>query len=299
MIVLTISEVFQMLKVSDWAVVIVILIITLLAVTITRRLMNRFIKLASEKLKTDPTRYKFFKHLLTATISMVGIGLAIYSIPTLKALAISLFAGAGIIAVIIGFASQAAFSNIVSGIFIVIFKPFRIGDRINVAGGTTYAGVVEDITLRHTVIRNYENRMIIMPNSVISNETVINSSIIDERVCMWFEVGISYDSDIDHAIKIIQEEAEAHPNLIDNRNEQEKADGVPQVVVRVMGFGDSSVNLRAWLWAAEPPKGFVMTKDLYHSVKKRFDKEGIEIPFPHRTLVFKNPKEQQLGEGPK
>ena len=288
MIILGISDVVGMLKTSDWAVVIVILVLTIIAVAVTRSFMNRFIRLASEKLNTDPTRYKFFKHLLSATITMVGLGLAIYSIPTLKALAISLFAGAGIIAVIIGFASQAAFSNIISGIFIVIFKPFRIGDRISISGNTDYSGLVEDITLRHTVIRNYENRMIIMPNSVISNETVINSSIIDEKVCMWFEMGISYDSDVDLAINIIREEAEAHPNLIDNRSDQEISDGVQKVLVRVMGFGDSSVNLRAWLWAADPPKGFVMTKDLNKSVKERFDKEGIEIPFPHRTLVFKN-----------
>lgn len=288
MFFLTISEVFLMLKSSDWVVVILILIITFIATAMVRRFMNRFIKITSEKLNTDPTRYKFLKHLLTATISMVGLGLAIYSIPTLKALAISLFAGAGIIAVIVGFASQAAFSNIVSGIFIVLFKPFRLGDRINIAGNADFSGVVEDITLRHTVIRNYENRMVIMPNSIISNETVINSSIIDEKVCMWFELGISYDSDVDLAFRIIQEEAEQHPNLIDTRTAEDLANGVPKVVVRVMGYGDSSVNLRAWIWADDAPKGFVMTKDLYKTVKQSFDKEGVEIPFPYRTVVFKN-----------
>ena len=255
--------------------------------------MTRFIHIASEKLNTDPTRYKFFKHILTATITMVGLGLAIYSIPTLKALAISLFAGAGIIAVIIGFASQAAFSNIVSGVFIVIFRPFGIGDRINIAGNAEFSGVVEDITLRHTIIRNYENRMVIMPNSVISNETVINSTIIDEKVCMWFEIGISYDSDVDLAFKIIEEEAEKHPNLLDTRSSQDLKDQVRKVVVRVMGYGDSSVDLRASLWAESPPKGFVMSKDLNKSIKARFDSEGIEIPFPHRTIVFKNKEEGQ------
>lgn len=293
MIIQTISDVFQLLKMSDWAVVIFILVVTIIAVAVTRRLMNRFILITSEKLNTDPTRYKFFKHILTATITMVGLGLAIYSIPTLKALAISLFAGAGIIAVIIGFASQAAFSNIVSGVFIVIFKPFRIGDRISISGNTGYSGVVEDITLRHTVIRNYENRMVIMPNTVISNETVINSSIIDEKVCMWFEIGISYDSDVDLAINIIREEAEKHRNLLDNRSPQDLKDDIDKVIIRVMGYGDSSVDLRAWLWAESPPKGFVMSKDLNKSIKARFDKEGVEIPFPHRTIVFKTKEDEQ------
>lgn len=146
--------------------------------------MNRFIRLATERLKTDATSYKFLKHLITSTITLAGLGLAVYGIPTLKALTLSLFAGAAIIAVIVDFASQAAFANIVSGVFIVIFKPFRIGDRINTSGKAEYSGVVKDITLRHTVIRNYENRMVIMPNSIISNETLINSSIIDQKVCL-------------------------------------------------------------------------------------------------------------------
>lgn len=295
--ILGITKAFNDLLVYDWAVVIAIILITFLVATVVRRILNRFIKITSERLNTDPTRYKFFKHLITATIFLVGFGLAIYSIPTLKALAISLFAGAGIIAVIVGFASQAAFSNIVSGVFIVIFKPFRIGDRINIAGKSEFSGVVEDITLRHTVIRNYENRMVIMPNSVISNETVVNSSIIDEKVCIWFEIGISYDSNADLAMRIIQEEAEKHPHLIDVRTEEDLAENAPKVVVRIMSFGDSSVNLRAWLWADDAPRGFVMSKDLNKAVKDRFDAEGVEIPFPHRTIVFKNKDQSPLGSG--
>ena len=294
MLILNISDAFKSLIFYDWIVVIGILVITFIVATLARQVMNRFIRIASDKLNTDPTSYKFLKHLITATITLLGLGLAIYSIPTLKALAISLFAGAGIIAVIVGFASQAAFANIVSGIFIVIFKPFRIGDRINISGKSEYSGIVEDITLRHTVIRNYENRMVIMPNSVISNETVVNSSIIDEKVCMWFEIGISYDSDVDLAMNIIREEAENHPNLIDIRTAEDLRNNVPRVIVRVMGFGDSSVNLRAWLWAEDAPKGFVMTKDLNKSVKARFDKEGVEIPFPYRTIVFKNPDDAKM-----
>jgi small-conductance mechanosensitive channel len=164
-----------------------------------------------------------------------------------------------------------------------------MGDRISIGANKMYAGRVEDITLRHTVIRNWENRMVIIPNAIISNETVINSSIIDEKVCSFFELGISYDSDMDLAMNIIKEEAGAHPNLIDNRSPEEIEQGVPKVVVRVMGYGESSINLRGYLWANTTTEAFIMSKDLYKTVKERFDKEGVEIPFPYRTLVFKNP----------
>ena len=123
------------------------------------------------------------------------------TIPKLKSLGVTIFAGAGILAAIIGFASQAAFSNIVSGIFIVIFKPFRVGDIVKISN--LYSGIVEDITLRHTVISDFENKRLIIPNSVISAETIHNSNILDNKICNHIWYGISYDSDVDLATSII------------------------------------------------------------------------------------------------
>jgi small-conductance mechanosensitive channel len=138
------------------------------------------------------------------------------------------------------------------------------------------------------VIRSFENRRLIIPNSVISSEIVINSSIVDERVCNFIEMGISYDSDMDRAMEIMREEAMAHPDYIDGRSDEEKDNGVPEVVTRVIGFGDSSVNLRAFVWTIDHTSGFKLKTDLYKSIKEQFDKHGIEIPFPYRTIVYKN-----------
>ena len=265
----------------------IILAVTFLIERIIKRILNTSLKKSSHKIKVDPTKYNFFRHSVSDLIYIVGIGVAIYMIPSLRTLSISLFAGAGILAVIIGFASQQAFSNIIGGIFIVIFKPYRVGDRVKI--GADVSGIVEDITLRHTVIRNWENKRIIIPNSKISDQTIENPDIKDPKICKFVEFGISYDSDIGKAMKIIQEEAEKHENCIDNRTEEEKEDKAPKVRVRVIGFGDSSVNLRAWAWAEDAGKAFAMTCDLNKSVKERFDREGIEIPFPYRTVVFKGP----------
>ncbi len=127
-----------------------------------------------------------------------------------------------------------------------------------------------------------------IPNNKISDETIINSSIVEELTCIFFEIGISYDANMDRAMKIIAEEAMAHPLTIDNRSDEEKEEGHPIVMVRVIGFGDSSVNLRGYVWAPSPADGFTLKCDLNKSIKERFDAEGIEIPFPYRTLVFKN-----------
>lgn len=267
---------------------ILIILLALLITKFFRILMHRYFEKSSRILRVDPTRYRFFKNAVSFIIFLLAFIIIFYTIPELRTIGVSLFAGAGIFAIIIGFASQAAFANIISGIFIVASRPFRVGDYIRISD--EYMGVVEDITLRHTVIRNNENRRIIIPNAVINNQTIINSNIVDEKVCSLIEIGISYDSDLDRAIGIIQDEVTKHPMSIDNRTEEDISEGTPRVVVRVMGFGESSVMLRAYAWASSSFNAFVMRTDLFRTIKARFDNEGIEIPFPYRTIVMKGNK---------
>jgi small-conductance mechanosensitive channel len=151
---------------------------------------------------------------------------------------------------------------------------------------------VEDITLRHTVIRTFDNNRIIVPNSVINSEIILNENIVDQMTIKFLDIGISYDSDMDKAIRIIQEEAKKHPEFLDNRTGEQIANNEDPVTVRVLEFGESSVNLRAYIWAGDPRTAFIMGCDLNKSVKQRFDKEGIEIPFPYRTIVFKNDRDR-------
>ena len=269
----------------------IILFFTIAFGAISSRLFRRAIKKTEkEGGHSDLTNLKFLKRGINVLIYLVGIGFSIYVVPEFRVIAKGMFASAGLLAIAVGFAAQQALSNIVSGVFIVIFKPYKIGDRLSIQ--TDLNGVVEDINLRHTVIRNFENKRIIIPNSVISNEVLINSNYGDDKIIKWIDFSISYDSDIDLARKIMKEEVEAHPNFIDGRNEEQIAAEEEIIPVRLISFGDSSVNLRAWVWAEDPPKAFVMGTDLNESIKKRFDKEGIEIPFPYRTLVYKEKKEE-------
>jgi small-conductance mechanosensitive channel len=262
-----------------------IVITTLVLVWLFNRFMRRFIKKSSLVLENDPTNYQFLRYAVSMLFYLIGFGLAIYTIPSLKNIAQSMLAGAGIAAVAVSFASQAALSNIIAGVFIVIFKPFRVNDRVTIKD--TMTGIVEDITLRHTVIRNFQNRRVIIPNSIISDEVIVNSDLVETKVCQWIEMGISYNSDIDLARKIMIEEVEAHPFVIDNRTEEEIENGEPKIPVRVVSLGESSVNLRAWAWGKDSADAFRMQCELLESIKKRFDKEGIEIPFPHRTLYIR------------
>jgi len=262
-----------------------VIIATVLIALLTNRFFLRQIRKSSQELNNDPTNYKFLRHLVVWLIYILGFSIAIYTVPNLRTLASSLLAGAGILAVAVGFASQQALSNVISGIFLVVFKPFRVNDRLQIRELT---GVVEDITLRHTVIRNFENRRIIIPNAVMSDEIVINSDFEDGKICKWIDIGISYDSNIDVAKKIMEDEVLNHSLHIDPRSPEAVANNEPIVPVRVTRLDSSAVNLRAWAWATDVANGFVMQCDLLESIKKRFDREGINIPFPQTTISFKN-----------
>lgn len=262
------------------------LAVALITSFILKKILGVIIKRYSEKLKTDPTNFSFLKNSVSFIIFTSAIIFIFYEIPYLHSIGTALFAGAGVIAVVVGFASQKAFSNIISGIFILIFKPFKISDIIEFNNGQK--GIVEDITLRHTLIKDYENRRIVIPNSIISEETITNCNIQDEKIRKHLMFSISYDSNIDKAIEIIQKEASKHPLVIDHRTEEEKEINEPPVIVRVVALSDFSVDLKAYVWANNNDEGFVIKCDLLKSVKEQFDKQHIEIPFPYRTIVYKN-----------
>jgi small conductance mechanosensitive channel len=271
-----------------WGYILFSVIVLTVAVVVGRSLrfiMGRMIRGASTKLKVDPTKYNFLKNAVEFIVYIIALIVLFNSIPTLKSYGAALFAGAGVLAAIVGFASQSAFSNIISGIFIVIFRPFSVGDRVKV--GQLYSGDVEDITLRHTVIKDFENRRIVIPNSVINNETIINSTLENEVLCMFIELGLSFDSNLDQALRIMQEEAMKHPDCLDNRTPEEIESGVPQVRVRLVNISETALQLRAGAWAKDPATGFAMKCDLLRSIKLRFDEAGLSLARPQQTVYLK------------
>lgn len=261
-----------------------IFLLTLLIAFIVNRMFSRFIKKSSEFMNNDPTNYQFLRHVIVGLIYLVGFSIALFTLPSFKTLASSLLTGAGILVVVAGFASQYALSNVVSGLFIVIFKPFRVNDRLTI---NNISGAVEDITLRHVVIRDLNNRRVVIPNSVISNDVIINADYKDERICRWITVGISYDSNIDLAKQIIQEIVENHPLNIDGRTPEQLEKGAPKVMTRVIALGQSSIDIRAWAWAGDLADAFVMECDSIEAIKKKFDEVGIEIPFQSHNIYLK------------
>jgi small-conductance mechanosensitive channel len=172
----------------------------------------------------------------------------------------------------IGFAMQDVIQNFVAGIFIFTDKPFRIDDWIE---WDDNAGVVEDISLRVSRVRTFDNELLTVPNSQLT-DGVIKNPVAKDKLRLKFLFGIGYDDDIDKATEIIIEEAKAHEGIMDD----------PAPSVRLTELGDSSVGLQSRIWIANPSRAdFVKVRGEYvTAVKQRFDEEDINIPYPNRTI---------------
>lgn len=266
--------------------VLAVLAVAFIVSRVLRVVIGRFIRSAATKLKVDPTRYNFFKNAVDFIIFLIAAIIIFRSIPYFRTVGTTLLTGAGVLAAIVGFASQSAFSNIISGFFLVIFKPFSVGDRVRI--GQLYTGDVEDITLRHTVIKDFENRRIVIPNSVISNETIINSTLTDEKVCVFIEVPIAFTAPAGKAMEIIKHECLQHPHCIDNRSPEELTKGEDQVMVRVITYGDFGLQLRGYAWTNNATLAFELKCDVLKSVQERFLKEQIEFGYPGRVMINKS-----------
>jgi small-conductance mechanosensitive channel len=185
--------------------------------------------------------------------------------------AFAVFGGA--LALAIGFAAQDLIGNFVAGVFILKDKPFEVGDWIE---WNDNAGRVEDVDLRVSRVRTFDNERITVPNGELANNAVTNP-VAYGTLRQRFTFGIGYDDDIDAATGVILEEARAHPEILDD----------PGPSVRLTELGDSDVGLQARIWIAEPDRAdFVRIRSEYvQAVKERFDAAGIDIPYVHRELT--------------
>lgn len=204
----------------------------------------------------------------------------------------TLLASGGVIAVVIGLAAQEAAGNFINGLMIVMFKPFKIGDLIKINNGELM-GTVVDISLRHTVIQTYENTKIIVPNSVMDKAVLENVTAVNDRKVNFLELEISYESDLAKAMSIMSEEVKKHPQYMDGRSAEEKQQHVPEVVIRLIDFGESGIKLKATVYSKNNAQGYAMLSDIRIAVKKRFDEAGIVIPYPHRTVIMKKEDPKQ------
>lgn len=183
---------------------------------------------------------------------------------------LSTIAAAGTLA--IGFAMQDVIANFVAGVFIYTDRPFRIGDWIV---WDESEGIVEDISLRVTRVRTFDNELLTVPNSLLT-DGVIKNPVANDKLRIQFEFGIGYENDIQAATDIIVEEAKQLDDILDD----------PAPSVHLTELADSYVELTARVWIPDPSRAdYISTRGEYvTNVKHAFDTHGIDIPYPHMDL---------------
>lgn len=228
--------------------------------------------------RTDETLWRFVLHLKSFLVLLISFMIFASIVPGLRAFLGTLVAGAGITAVIFGFAAKSTFANLISGVALAVYRPIRIGDTVKIEEDY---GIIEDITLRHTVLLTWDLTRIVIPNEKLDQMTLVNYTLTDQLLLVRLEFGVSYDTDLDLARELLLDEARRCPHRM--------ADGsAPDPPwVKVVGWGDFSITLRVNLYTKNVDDYWSARFHLIEAVKKRFDREGIEIPFPYRTVVFK------------
>ncbi|KMQ51617.1 Potassium efflux system KefA protein / Small-conductance mechanosensitive channel [Chitinispirillum alkaliphilum] len=186
----------------------------------------------------------------------------------------ALLAGLGIVGIAVGFGAQNLVKDVISGLFIIIENHIRVGD-VAILNGT--GGLVEQVNLRTTVLRSADGVLHVFHNGSINTL----SNMTYEFSYYVFDIGVAYKEDTDQVCRILQElgdEMMSDPEYKDLILE-------PMNVLGVDKFEDSAVMIKARIKTL-PIKQWMVGRELNRRIKKRFDEEGIEIPFPHRTLYF-------------
>jgi len=224
------------------------------------------VRKAMERHKTDPVLVSFLSNMLYYLLIVVVV---IAAIGRLGVQTTSLVAVLGAAGLAVGLALQGSLSNFAAGVLIILFRPFKIGDFVEV-GGT--AGIIEEIGILTTHMRTPDNKAIIVPNSNVMGQNITNFSAKDtRRVDLVF--GISYGDDVVKAKAVLTDVVNSHPLVLKD----------PAPTIGVVALADSSVNfaVRPWVKASDY---WTVYFDLHEQVKVRLDKEGITIPFPQRDV---------------
>lgn len=248
-------------RISLFIRVVLMLAIGLPIVSFARKLLARIIKdklsLQAELLLVRTVTYVLYLILAVMVLNEFGFKIS------------ALLGAAGVFGIAIGFASQTSISNIISGIFLISEKPFMMGDIIEI---DSTMGTIDSIDLLSIKLRTFDNRYVRIPNETMIKSEVINLTKFDVRRAQ-IVIGVAYKEDVRRVLEILKDIAANLPDAL--------SDPAPLVIAD--GFGKSSIDISFGVWTATS-NAVNMKTQMILAVKERFDKEGIEIPFPHLSI---------------
>jgi small conductance mechanosensitive channel len=229
-------------------------------------LLVRGMRKVMQRQEVDQTLETFVSNLVRMVLMVIVVIAAIGALGIQTTSFIAIFGAAGLA---VGLALQGSLSNFASGVLIVLFRPYRVGDFVEAAG---ISGVVLEVQILTTVLKTGDNKQIIVPNGQIMDSIITNYSANDTRR-VDMVVGVSYDDDLDKVRATLEELVAAEERILDD----------PACTIAVSELADSSVNFVVRPWVKTSDYWGVMF-DMTEAIKKRFDKEGISFPFPQQDV---------------
>ncbi len=258
-------------QITAWTICYILLLLVLLY-TITNRMKHWVVDRLFAKSHIDYGVRQAIGTIVAYTIVVIGT-LVILDSAGINLSALAIVAGA--LGIGIGFGLQNVTTNFISGIIILLERPIKVGDRVQVEGAT---GDVVKISLRATTIVTNDNIAVIVPNSEFISSKVINWSYGNPDVRCNFPISVAYGTDPELVRDVLLEIAENHPGVLKDK----KSD------VLLDEFGDSSLNfiLRVWTRAYTTKPG-VLHSEINYEIAKKFEQHGIQIPFPQRDIFIR------------
>lgn len=243
-------------------------LLVLLLFILLARILSRAIGRVLERRKKDKEIAILLTRIVRWSVIILGVILALEQAGQDVS---ALLAGVGILGFTVGFALQDISANLVSGIILLLEQPFEIGDSIETAG---YGGTVKNIQLRATELLTWDGLMVLIPNKEVFTSTITNFSRISQRR-IGLSVGVGYESDLEQVEKTALEALKEVPGI--------KADPAPFMLVD--SFGDSAINITVYFWYGTKDEVISdMTNVGALTIKKAFDRAGISIPYPIRSV---------------
>lgn len=230
--------------------------------------------------KTKAVHLHFSKSAINIVIDIILIYTLAQQFEVTKDISKVLLQSGSLVVAIATFAAQQALANVISGITISASKPYNVDEKIRVIqGGTVIAeGIVKDVTIRHTVIYQFNGESCIVPNSVMDSAVIINTNFT-ENIGNFMEVEISYDADMEKAIQIVKVICAGHELTL---NTEENA-------VTVSGYTQNGVILKTTIWTKDLNDSFKACSDIRIAIVREFKKNGIEIPYQTVTVCHQEP----------
>src|SRR5215472_6142184 len=234
--------------------------------------------LARDTLYVDRTTVNFLAQLARIGVYLIAFISYAHLVPPLKSLGTAWLASVSVISVIFGLAAQSTLGNLIAGISLLLYRPFKVGDRLQVTAPTGLeTGIVESLDLGYTVLKTDDNRRIVVPNSSMASQTTVNLSGEDPRVVASIPFAISNDSDIDKARTILLDLARKHPRA-------KEVSGCP-----VTQAGASGVVLTLNIWCNDASAAGAIKPDLLEQAHRQFAQSGIQFQLPHTVVTLLNP----------